>query len=137
MGFGFAAGARASPGAGGITLPHSAFTLPPLHDGTHLYLVKNGGFLTCLDATTGKPAYQEERLAAPGDYYASPTLARGHLYLASQPGVVTVVKAGPRFEVVSRADFGEPIQASPAVTGSTLYLRTASRLFAFGETTRR
>lgn len=113
------------------------YVASPLHDGSHLYLVKNGGFLTCLDVATGKPAYQEERLSAPGDYYASPTLAGGHLYLASQPGTVTVVKPGPKFEVVARNDLGEAIQASPAMVGSTLYLRTASKLYAFGAPDRR
>lgn len=108
------------------------YVASPVHDGSHLYLVKNGGFLTCLDGVTGKAAYQEERLSAPGDYYASPTLAAGHLYVASQPGIVTVVKAGSKFEVISRNDLGEAIQASPAVVGSTLYLRTASKLYAFG-----
>ncbi len=112
------------------------YVASPVHDGRHLYLVKNGGFLTCLDAVTGKPAYQEVRLSAVGDYYASPTLAAGHLYVASQPGVVTVVKAGPRFEMVSRNDLGEAVQASPAVVGSTLYLRTASKLYAFGAPSR-
>ena len=108
------------------------YVASPVQDGSHLYLVKNGGFLTCLDAVTGKAAYQEERLGASGDYYASPTLAAGHLYVASQPGIVTVVKAGSKFEVISRNDLGEAIQASPAVVGSTLYLRTASKLYAFG-----
>ncbi len=103
---------------------------PLFHDGW-VYLVKNGGLLTCLNAITGTPAYQEERLAAPGDYYASPVVADGHLYLASQPGVISVVKTGPRFEVVSRNDLKETVQASPAILGKTLYLRTASRLYAF------
>jgi hypothetical protein len=34
--------------------------------------------------------------------------------------------------VVSRNDLGEAVQASPAIVGSTLYLRTASKLYAFG-----
>ena len=103
---------------------------PLVHDGC-FYMVKNGGFLTCLDAATGQPHYREERLPAGGDYYASPVLAGGHLYLASQGGVMTVVKAGPRLEVVGRADFGEPVQATPAVVGDRLYVRTAGRLWAF------
>jgi len=103
---------------------------PLFHDGW-VYLVKNGGLLTCLNATDGTPAYQEQRLPAPGDYYASPVVADGHLYVASQPGVISVVKAGPRFELVSRNDLGESVQASPAVVGNHLYLRTASHLYAF------
>ena len=103
---------------------------PLVHDGC-FYMVKNGGFLTCLDSATGVPHYREERLPAGGDYYASPMHAGGHLYLASQGGVMTVIQAGPRFEVVSRVDLGEPVQATPAVVGDRLYVRTAGRMWAF------
>ena len=107
------------------------YVASPVHHDGWVYLVKNGGLLSCLNASDGTPAYQEQRLPAPGDYYASPVVAGGHVYLASQPGVVSVVKTGPRFELISRNDLGEPVQASPAILGNTLYLRTASRLYAF------
>lgn len=105
---------------------------PTVADGA-VYLVKNGGFLTRLDATTGRADYQEERLPGTGDYYASPLLADGHLYVASQQGMVSVVKAGPRFELVHKTDLGEPIHASPVPNGPLLYIRTRDSLFAFGQ----
>lgn len=43
------------------------------------------------------PHYQEERLAGGGDYYASPILAGGHLYFASQHGVITVLRDSAEF----------------------------------------
>ena len=95
------------------------------------YLVKNGGMFTCLDPKTGRALYQEERLGAVGDYYASLTAANGHIYVASVGGVVTVVKAGDTFEVAASNRVGEGIHASPAVVGNTLYLRTAGHLYAF------
>lgn len=95
------------------------------------YLVKNGGMLTCLEPRTGRPLYEEERLGAIGDYYASLSAADGCLYAISRPGVITVVKAGDALEVLARNDLGEAIQASPAVMGDTLYVRTATRLYAF------
>ncbi len=104
---------------------------PLVHDGL-FYMVKNGGFLTCLDAGNGEVRYREERLPAGGDYYASPVLAGGRIYMASQGGVVTVAKAGPRFEVLGRVDMGEPIHASPVAEGDRLYVRTTGRLHAFG-----
>ena len=52
--------------------------------------------------------------------------------MASQGGVVTVAKAGPRFEVLGRVDMGEPIHASPVAEGDRLYVRTTGRLHAFG-----
>lgn len=98
-----------------------------------LYLVKNGGMFTCLDPQSGRPLYQEERLDALGDYYASPVAADGRLYVTSQRGVLTVVKAGDAFEKLAQTDLGEVVQASPAVVGDTLFIRTAGHLYAFRE----
>lgn len=107
------------------------YVASPVYYRGRLYLVKNGGMLTCLDPRTGTPLYQEQRLGAGGDYYASLLAADGHLYVASRAGVVSVVKAGDAFELLSQVDLGETVQASPAALGDTLYLRTAGRLYAF------
>ena len=107
------------------------YVASPLHYRGRLYLVKNGGMVTCLDPRTGQVYYQEERLGATGDYYASPVAADGRIYFLSQRGVVSVVNAGDRLDLVRQNDLGEAIQASPAIIGPTLYLRTASHLYAF------
>jgi outer membrane protein assembly factor BamB len=100
-----------------------------------LYQVKNGGFLTCLDPQSGKPLYVEERLGAIGDYYASLLAADGRIYVTSQRGVITVVRAGDAFEVLARNDLGEVIQASPAAVNDLLLIRTATQLYAFRDRT--
>ncbi len=107
------------------------YVASPVYCRGRLYLVKNGGMLTCLDPVSGKAIYQEERLGAVGDYYASPVAGDGRLYLASQPGLVTVVRASDQFEVLGRYDFGSVIQATPALAGDRLLLRTAGALYAF------
>ena len=107
------------------------YVASPLYYQGRLYLAKNGGMVTCLDPLTGQPHYQEERLGATGDYYTSPVAADGRIYFASQRGVVTVVRAGDTFEVLRQNDLGEVVQASPAIIGSTLYIRTAGHLYAF------
>jgi len=96
-----------------------------------LYLVKNGGLASCFDAATGQVYYQEERLGALGDYYASPVAAGGRIYVASQQGVVVVYRAGDTLDVLARNAFGEEILATPAVVDNTLYVRTLKHLFAF------
>jgi outer membrane protein assembly factor BamB len=104
---------------------------PVYHDG-RVYLVKDGGMASCYDAATGRPIYQQERLGAVGNYYASPVLANGHLYVASLDGRFTVFRAGgERPEVVGQADFGERIWATPAPVEDRLYVRTAGHLYAF------
>jgi len=97
-----------------------------------LYLIRNGGLLVCRDLETGKLIY-EERFNSPGGYFASPLLADGAIYIASDRGTVTVVKAGDSFEVLARNELGEPIMASPAISDNTLYIRSSGHLWAFGE----
>lgn len=105
----------------------------PLYYRGRFYMVKNGGMLTCLDPQTGRPLYQEERLGAVGDYYASLVGADGRIYVTSQRGVVTVVKAGDAFGVLARNELGEITQASPVPLGDRLLVRTATHLAAFRE----
>jgi outer membrane protein assembly factor BamB len=130
-------------GSGDVTASHVAWKaskgLPyvpsPLYYEGRVYLIKDGGMFSSFDARTGEPAYLQERLPeASGTYYASPVAADGRIYVASLKGKLTVVKAGGvKPEILHQADFGEPIDATPALVGDRLYLRTRSKLMAFGE----
>lgn len=106
---------------------------PLFYDG-RIYLVKNGGLASCLDAKTGQFLYQEERLGALGDYYSSPVAAVGKICAASQQGVVVIYRADDALEVLSRNSLDEPILATPAIVDGRLYVRTRAQLYAFGDT---
>ncbi len=110
-------------------LPYCA---TPLLYGGRLYLVRNGGLVTCLDAGTGKPAYAEERLGAVGDNYASPVASDGKVLVFSQPGVGVVFRAGDRLEVLARNALDGTVVATPALADGHLYVRTSGHLYAFG-----
>jgi len=106
----------------------------PLFYKDSVYIVRDGGIISSYDAKTGKPHYQQERLDAIGNYYASPVAADGRVYVASLNGRVTVLAAGGELpKVLHRADFGERISATPALVGKTIYYRTATALYAFGK----
>jgi outer membrane protein assembly factor BamB len=102
----------------------------PLYYQGRLYLVKDGGMMSCLDALTGKLVYRK-RLGVTGIYYASPVAGGNHIYAASRDGVMAVIEAGDKGEVLARNDLGEPIVASPALVGGKLYVRTEGHFFAF------
>jgi outer membrane protein assembly factor BamB len=91
-----------------------------------VYVVRNGGILSCFDAATGKQIFRA-RVGAPGPYYASPVLADGKLFVASGDGVVVVLSPGDELEILATNDIGEPIFASPAVSRGVIYVRTAWR----------
>ncbi len=98
-----------------------------------VYLVKNGGVLTVRSAETGEQVYVKRLPRAGGGYYATPVAAADRVYLASDAGVITVIRSGPKFQVVSQCDVGEPIYATPAIAGDALYIRGQSRLYAFAK----
>jgi outer membrane protein assembly factor BamB len=103
---------------------------PVLYDGL-VYLCEEIGFLSCLDAKTGKEAYRE-RLPDPGPFRASPLAADGKIYLTGYGGSVTVVKAGPKFEVLTHNDLEDNFTASPAVANGRIYLHGYKGLYAIG-----
>jgi outer membrane protein assembly factor BamB len=97
------------------------------------YLLKDGPFMTCLDAKTGKPIYEAERVAKAGaHYYASPVAADGHIYVAALDGTVAVVEAGEDGpDVTYSVKLPEGVRATPAIAGNTLYIRSDKFLYAF------
>jgi outer membrane protein assembly factor BamB len=97
-----------------------------------LYLVKTGGIVTSFDPATGRVLKEGRSPDAPGDYYASPVAADDKVFLASVDGKVTVLKAGADWQVLGVNDLGEPIGATPALSGGRIYVRTKGALYCFG-----
>jgi outer membrane protein assembly factor BamB len=106
----------------------------PLLVGDELYFVSDGGFLTCLDARTGREHYRE-RLG--GDYNSSPLFADGKIYISSREGLTTVVKPGRSFEALAKNQLPEQVFATPAAVNGSLFLRTAAGLYRIDGGTRR
>ncbi len=104
----------------------------PLHHDGRVYMIKDGGIVSCMDAETGKLLYRE-RLGAAGLYCSSPICANGRIYIGSRKGIVTVFRGGDTLEVLARNDLKEQIFATPAVVDNKLYVRTLSHMYAFGE----
>jgi outer membrane protein assembly factor BamB len=104
----------------------------PLVYKDRVYAVTNGGIFSVFEEASGKLVYRS-RLGAGGLYYASPVAAGGHIYFASGEGVVTVIRAGDKLEVVARNDLGEPVFATPAIVEGKVYVRSTGHLWAFGQ----
>jgi outer membrane protein assembly factor BamB len=97
-----------------------------------LYYVKDGPLMTCLDAKTGKPIYEAQRVRAGAKYYASPVAADGHIYLSALDGTIAVVAAGDdEPETVYSVKLAEGIRATPALANNTIYVRSDKFLYAF------
>ena len=104
----------------------------PLYDGNHIYFVKNGGILTCLDVKTGRRVYRM-RTGGRGTHYASPLIADGKIYTIAGDGRISVLTLGANPEILATNDMQEGVYATPAIVDGTFYVRTHSALFAFRE----
>ncbi len=131
----------ATGGKGDVTTTHVKWeatkglpyvSSPLVHRG-RVYLVKTGGFITCLEAKSGTAHYESERLGVPGEYYSTPVAVGEHIIVCAQRGMVFVLKDGVKLDVVSRNALGEAISATPAVVANTVYLRGEKHLWAFVE----
>ena len=104
---------------------------PLLYRGV-LYLCKDGGILTALDAKTGKLLKQARITGALGDYFASPIAADGRIFTISHEGKLAVIKAGAEWEVERIVPFPDSVNATPAILDGKVYVRTHAALYCFG-----
>jgi outer membrane protein assembly factor BamB len=91
-----------------------------------LFMMNDSGVASCLDANTGEEIWTK-RLG--GDYWASPLIANGLIYCFSQNGDVPVFKAAREFELVAENHLEDGFNASPAVAGEALILRSMTHLY--------
>jgi hypothetical protein len=105
----------------------------PVVYGDHLYTNANHGVISCYNAKTGERLYQERIGGKGGSYSASPVAADGKIYLSSEDGEVFVVKAGPKYELLSTNPMGEVLMATPAISDGMIFVRGQHHLFAIAE----
>ena len=106
---------------------------PLLHDGM-LYVLTDSGMLSNFDARTGKPHYQQVRLPKPYNFKASPVMAGGKIYLATEDEDVVIVKPGASFEVLATNTLtDESFIATPAVAKGDLFLRSRTALYRISD----
>lgn len=125
-------------GAGDITQSHVLWQQsrflpyvpsPVYHNGV-LFTVKNGGIVASFDAKTGQPLKQG-RVSGTANYYSSPVVADGKIFLLSERGQASVISAEPEWKELAKYNFGEDAYATPAIAGDRIYVRTMKHLYCF------
>jgi len=102
---------------------------PILHHGL-MFIISDSGIATCLDATSGEEVWQT-RIG--GNFRSSPILAGGLIYASDQDGKTSIFEAGRKFKIVGEGELEIGFQASPAVIGNSLYLKTEKALYCIEE----
>ena len=130
-------------GTGNVTSSHIVWRLPkgsnvssPVYHADHLYFAhENLGMVYCINAKTGQIVYEERLNPNSGMIYPSPIIAGDKLYYISRSGNAFVLPAKPQFQVLAHNNLrdGSPFNASPAVSGNQLLLRSNKYLYCIGK----
>jgi outer membrane protein assembly factor BamB len=103
---------------------------PLVKDGL-VYLCRENGTLICLDAKSGEKLYEET--THKHIHRASPVYVDGKIILTSRDGVFSVVKAGPKFELLATNRLPDDFSASPVISNGRIYLRGFKTLYSVGK----
>jgi len=99
----------------------------PLIVGELLFVVDRNGYISCLEAKTGKLFWQERMK---GSFSASPIHTNGLIYFFNEDTVCTIIKPARKLEVVATNKVAdEQLMATPAIDNSSIYIRTAKNLY--------
>lgn len=123
-------------GAGNVTNTHVAwqntqgamYVPSAICTEDYLFTTMTNGKVYCTNIATGDTLWTKNM----GKQYSSPILADGLVYMPNDEGVITIIKPGPVFDMVSRNDIGERMIASAAISNGKIYLRGAKHLYCIG-----
>ncbi len=129
-------------GRGDVTATHKlwetnvgANVTSPVLVGDYLYWASDKGIANCMNAKTGEPVFRE-RMPTRERVYASIVHAGDKLYLTTRDRGVQVLAAKPEFEQLAlNVIESDPnlFNASPAVSGNQLFLRSDAYLYCISE----
>ncbi|MDX2414972.1 MAG: PQQ-binding-like beta-propeller repeat protein [Bacteroidales bacterium] len=98
----------------------------------YLYNLRLNGQIQCIDAISGKEIYKE-KIGKAEFFLASPVAADDKIYIASVPGIVYTIPAGPEFKIQSSSELGDVFMTTPAITDGIMFFRTEKHLIAVGK----
>ena len=113
---------------------NTSYVPSPLLYGNRLWFLSgNNGMISSYEAKSGQPLITAERLEALKSIYASPVAAAGRIYLLSRDGVTLVLKNSDKLEILATNKLDDTFDASPALAGPDLFLRSHQNLYRISE----
>ena len=95
-----------------------------------IYTLTETGILTRFDAKTGKQTYKTRIDPTATAFTTSPWAYNGKLFCLSEEGQTFVIAAGENFRLLHMNELDEMAQATPAIVGERLLIRTETRLYS-------
>jgi outer membrane protein assembly factor BamB len=117
-------------GTDGSLLWESSDFLPevssPVATKDNLYLATSYGVVAAFDTQTGALRKEYELNT---EFYSSPVIAEGKIYLFSNDGKMHIFSANNDFNLISSFDTGEKTFATPAFTDGKIVVRTEKSIY--------
>ena len=113
-----------SQARGGTYLPSSV-----AYEG-NIYTLTETGILNRFDAKTGKQTYKTRIDPTATAFTTSPWAYNGKLFCLSEEGQTFVISTGEQFKLLHVNELNDMAQASPALVGERLLIRTEQRLYS-------
>ena len=102
----------------------------PVLVGDQVYFTKGmNSVLITLDAATGAPIIQGERIPGLAEIYSSPVFAGGRVYITDRKGTTVVLQPGPTLKVLATNTLKDGVDASAVMVGKQLFLRGQKTLY--------
>ncbi len=90
--------------------------------------------LVVIDAKTGETIVDQSRLNGIQSLYASLVAANDHIYVTGRDGTTLVLKHGDELDIVATNELDEPVDATPAIVGNQIFIRSHDHLYCFENT---
>lgn len=108
-----------------------AAATPIVYDGYVYCLARQGGMISCVDAKTGKLAFENERIPNAKSFWASGWAYDGKVFCLDEDGVTHVLKAGPAFELIRTNKLAKDVYwSSPALVDGLVVMRGVDKIMA-------
>ncbi len=95
-----------------------------------LYVGDFSGFVHCIDAETGKVYWIHD---TQGHIWGSTLVADGKVYIGNEDGSFFIFASDKVEKVLSEIKFDDPVLSTPIVANGTMFLATATQLYAIAE----
>ncbi len=95
-----------------------------------MYMATSYGILVCYDGKTGEKQWEKE---FNNEFWSSPVIADGKLYVIDKKGITHIMKADRTGTVIAEPELGEAGFALPAFADGVIYLRGTKNLYCIGQ----
>jgi outer membrane protein assembly factor BamB len=126
--------AAIEPGTGArIVWEDNTFTpdvSSPVATDDYLIVATGNGDVACYNAEKGDTLWTHY---FNDQFYASPVVADEKIYLLDRSGVMHIVKAAGKFQLLGESSLGENADCTPAFSDKNIYIRTRKNLYCISK----